>query len=511
MAGPSKQIKYTGILLIAQFLLKSSSLLKQVLLAFFLGISAHVDLFIAAQIVPAIIASVIAGGAGEILVTRFKDKSSVSDDFIAIFVHSIVFLTIILSVIYWFSLPIFGNLFEIKNDQLVIFTEISFYVIISRIPAAYVSCLRHLLYANEKYKSYLYASFFSELLGILAILFFVNELGIKAFAIGFFITPLVNSIFFIRFHRLKFLSFLKINTWRKHFNEWTSIMSQTLNLGAQTFINYLSTFWERTLCMRYLQPGFLSALNYSKSLTELPRMAFLSSVLTTSYIEQIKRKEDSQQEFLRYSNKIETFLSEVSSIMQLALMIFAPFIVVILFKRGAFDDEAVLLTFTIFQILSVGFLPNLMTNFLSRTMYIESQYKTLFKITVLRFFIEMGIMSMVIFYTPYSIPIAIVTSKFTGSILMFFYLKKLRPGIFNVSRFIKIYTIAVLASILILYVNSIISMNVLNMNLAELMLIYIPLGIVFLSITIIWVLKRYKTEFAMISLNPFKRFVKSRS
>ena len=192
-------------------------------------------------------------------------------------------------------------------------------------------------------------------------------------------------------------------------------------------------------------------------------------------------------------------------------MIFAPFIVVILFKRGAFDDEAVLLTFTIFQILSVGFLPNLMTNFLSRTMYIESQYKTLFKITVLRFFIEMGIMSMVIFYSPYSIPIAIVTSKFTGSILMFFYLKKLRPGIFNVSRFIKIYTIAVLASILILYVNSIISMNVLNMNIAELMLIYIPLGIVFLSITIIWVLKRYKTEFAMISLNPFKRFVKSRS
>ena len=142
-------------------------------------------------------------------------------------------------------------------------------------------------------------------------------------------------------------------------------------------------------------------------------MAFLSSVLTTSYIEQIKRKEDSQQEFLRYSNKIETFLSEISSIMQLALMIFAPFIVVILFKRGAFDDEAVLLTFTIFQILSVGFLPNLMTNFLSRTMYIESQYKTLFKITVLRFFIEMGIMSMVIFYSPYSIPIAIVTSKFT--------------------------------------------------------------------------------------------------
>ena len=96
---------------------------------------------------------------------------------------------------------------------------------------------------------------------------------------------------------------------------------------------------ERTLCMRYLQPGFLSALNYSKSLTELPRMAFLSSVLTTSYIEQIKRKEDSQQEFLRYSNKIRNFLSEISSIMQLALMIFAPFIVVILFKRGAFDDK----------------------------------------------------------------------------------------------------------------------------------------------------------------------------
>ena len=112
MGSSSKQIKYTGILLIAQFLLKSSNLLKQVLLAFFLGISAHVDLFIAAQIVPAIIASVIAGGAGEILVTKFKDKSSISQEFIAIFVHSIVLLTIVLSVIYWFSLPIFSNLFE---------------------------------------------------------------------------------------------------------------------------------------------------------------------------------------------------------------------------------------------------------------------------------------------------------------------------------------------------------------------------------------------------------------
>ena len=137
MAGPSKQIKLHRILLIAQFLLKSSSLLKQVLLAFFLGISVHVDLFIAAQIVPAIIASVIAGGAGEILVTRFKDKSSVSDDFIAIFVHSIVFLTIILSVFYWFSLPIFGNLFEIKNDQLVIFTEISFMSLVGYLQRTY--------------------------------------------------------------------------------------------------------------------------------------------------------------------------------------------------------------------------------------------------------------------------------------------------------------------------------------------------------------------------------------
>ena len=511
MGSSSKQIKYTGILLIAQFLLKSSNLLKQVLLAFFLGISAHVDLFIAAQIVPAIIASVIAGGAGEILVTKFKDKSSISQEFIAIFVHSIVLLTIVLSVIYWFSLPIFSNLFEIKNDQLIIFTEISFYVILSRIPAAYVSCLRHLLYANEKYKSYLYASFFSELLGIAAILFFVNELGIKAFAIGFFITPLVNSIFFIRFHRLNFSTFIKKNAWNKHLKEWTSIMSQTLNLGAQTFINYLSTFWERTLCMRYLQPGFLSALNYSKSLTELPRMAFLSSVLTTSYIEQIKRREESQKEFLRYSNKIESFLSDISSIMQIALMVFAPFIVVILFKRGAFDDQAVLLTFTIFQILSVGFLPNLMTNFLSRTMYIESQYKILFKITVLRFFIELGIMTFFIFYTPYSIPIAIVVSKFTGSILMFFYLKKLRPGIFNVNRFITIYAVAILASMVILYVNTMISTNVLNMKLADLMLIYIPLGLAFISITIFWILKRYKAEFAMISFNPFKRFVKSRN
>ena len=510
MAGPSKQIKYTGILLIAQFLLKSSSLLKQVLLAFFLGISAHVDLFIVAQIVPAIIASVIAGGAGEILVTRFKENSSAQNEFITLFVHSIVVLTIIVSIAYWFSLPLFGRLFEFQNENLVLFTEISFFVILSKIPTAYVSCLRHLLYANEKYKSYLFASFISEIIGILSILFFVEEIGIKAFALGFFITPFANAIFFIYFHKLNFSMFIKRDVWKNNLKEWISIMTQTLNLGTQTFINYLSTFWERALCMRFLQPGFLSALNYSKSLTELPKMAFLSSVLTTSYIEQIKRRENSEKEFLRYSNKIESFLSEISSIMQIGIMIFAPFIVVILFKRGAFDDNAVLLTFTIFQILSVGFLPNLMTNFLSRTMYIESQYKILFRITVLRFIVEVAIMTSFIFSTPFSIPIAIVTSKFTGSILMFLFLNRLRPGIFNMNRFIKIYFLAIFGSLIVLYINSLL-IEVLFMSSTQLMIIYIPLGMGFLSLTALWLYYRYKNEISMISINPFKRFVKSRN
>ena len=511
MGTSSKQIKYTGILLIAQFLLKSSNLLKQVLLAFFLGISAHVDLFIVAQIVPAIIASVIAGGAGEILVTRFKEKATDQKEFIAIFVHSIAIITLVISFVYWFSLPLFGSLFDVQSEDLILFTEISFYVILSKIPTAYVSCLRHLLYANEKYKSYLFSSFISEALGIISILVFVNEFGIKAFAIGFLITPLVNAIFFISFHRLKFTSFLQKEVWMEHIQEWLSIMGQTLNLGAQTFVNYLSTFWERTLCMRYLQPGFLSALNYSKSLTELPRMAFLSSVLTTSYIEQIKRKEASEKEFVRYSNKIESFLSEMSSIMQIALMIFAPFIVVILFKRGAFNNDAVDLTFTIFQILSVGFLPNLMSNFLSRTMYIESQYKILFRITVLRFIIEVTIMSSLILYTPYSIPIAIILSKFTGSILMFLFLKKIRPGIFNVNRFMKIYLFALTGSIIILYINSLLSVHILNMSLPQLMLIYLPLGILFLVLSGLYIFKRYKTELSILSFNPLKKFVKSRN
>ena len=64
------QLKNASVLFAGQLLIKGSNFIKQLLLAFFLGISSNIDLFLIAQIVPAIISSMIAGGAGEILVRQ---------------------------------------------------------------------------------------------------------------------------------------------------------------------------------------------------------------------------------------------------------------------------------------------------------------------------------------------------------------------------------------------------------------------------------------------------------
>ena len=84
--GLTKQLKNSGILLFGQLFIKGSSFLKQLILAFYLGISAQVDLLLIAQIIPSILISILSGGAGEILVTTQQKNKTYNERFLALFI-----------------------------------------------------------------------------------------------------------------------------------------------------------------------------------------------------------------------------------------------------------------------------------------------------------------------------------------------------------------------------------------------------------------------------------------
>jgi peptidoglycan biosynthesis protein MviN/MurJ (putative lipid II flippase) len=477
----ASQLKNSGFLFLGQLLIKSSNFIKQLIMAFFLGISANIDILLVAQIVPTIISSMIAGGAGEILVTSQKKDKQFDNTFVALFLALILLLTAAINGIYFLTTPLFANLFEVdpeRPEKWALFYELTILVLISRIPTAIVSTLQHMLFSGGKYKFYVYSSLIAEAGGILTIVATVQSMDVAAFALGLIVSSTLNAVFFLFTLRIPMVHIFSSLHWRNHVAELKGILKRVFNLGGQTFINQLSTFWERTLSSRYLQPGFLGALNYSKSLSELPKMAMLSSILTTTYIEQVNHRKESESAYEAYTLKMEYLLSKISFVFQILAMIFGPALILVFYKRGQFDLEAVDLTFAIYQILTLSFVPNLMLNFLSRTMYIEEEYNKLFRAIVFNFVVESGLMILLIQFTTMAIPIALTVGKFFLSGVLFYHLNKKKPNMLNARAFIRLYITLILSTLFILIVNTYLINYLKFLPTWQVIAWYVPIGII---------------------------------
>lgn len=478
------QAKNAGFLFMGQTVIKFAHLAKQILLAFFLGVSADIDLFLAAQIIPAILSSMVGGGAGEVLITSIRQKDEDNSRLVVLFTFCIALITLIAGAIYLLTVPVWLRVFDISVNTSSLFRTLSLLIIINKLPTALVATFKNLLYYKNLYRYYVFTSLASEIAGIIVIVLMVKNYGIIAFAIGMLFTSSLNAILFFNIHGLsaKYLFYAK--HWQKEWETLRDLLKKVFSLSMQTLVNHLSTFWERTLSLRFLAPGYLSALNYSKSLTEMPRMVMLTSILTTTYVEQVKMKEKGQNHFIAYSKKMEGLLNLLSAAFQIISVILAPLILIVLLRRGKFDNSAVESTLIIYQILILGFVPGLMMNFLSRTMYVVGKFRQLFYFILAKFIVELTLMVFLVKTIPHAIPIALTAGKFFLSIALFSFLELKFPGIFNKKRFWIIYISLFIFSVFILFVNRQLLPIIIDKTTFEIILWYIPvliiLGLLFL-------------------------------
>jgi len=163
----------------------------------------------------------------------------------------------------------------------------------------------------------------------------------------------------------------------------------------------------------------------------------LSSVLTTSYIEQVKLHKESHDAFSAYTARTLNFIIKAGFLFQILMLTFAPVIIILVYRRGKFDNNAVITALTIFNILTISFLPKLIMSYLNRTMYILGEYRRLLRGVIMKFFVQMGIMVSLIGVFKHAIPAAIAISFLFISILFYYYvgrsIKLPHPGkfIFN--------------------------------------------------------------------------------
>jgi hypothetical protein len=128
-------------------------------------------------------------------------------------------------------------------------------------------------------------------------------------------------------------------------------------------------------------------------------------------------------------------------------------------------------------------------------MYIESEYKKLFYVTLAKFLLEIGIMVGFFGISSFAIPAALVIGKFFTSFAIFIVLVRKRKEIFNIPAFIKINILLIILSVSIGIANNYIIDILLPKSIWEIIAIYTPF-VVLSAIGIFYYLNRnYGVEF----------------
>ena len=412
-------IRNSGYLVFTNLVINAAGFLRQVIMAWFLGASSEVDLLLLAMIVPAILQAMIGGGAGEILVIRKQSAGEIKSSFETLFIITCLVPVLVAGVIYYLSLGHLAGYYEIDSTDTILFRNLSVLYILSMIPGTFVSILRPMLLLKGLYRVFNTSTMVWQVAGLALILLLVKSYGIYAFALSFLAMNLINAAWFSLRSDIKLLRVFSFSAWKREALEMGLMMKRVANLGIQTLLNRFATFWERSLSVKYLTPGFLSSMNYARTLSELPNSVLISSVLTTSYIEQANLKKTDPGEFSKFTIKSLDVLVKGGFALQLLMLLLAPFIVILVFRRGQFDNDAAYTTLLIFNVFTLGFLPRLVMNFFSRTMYILEEYRRLLLSIFLKFMVHFLLMISLVRFSGYIIPVAAVTGYIFLSIWLY--------------------------------------------------------------------------------------------
>jgi putative peptidoglycan lipid II flippase len=411
------QAKNSALLIGGNTFIHLANFLKQIILAYFLGVSSEIDLLLLAQIVPTIIQAMIGGGAGEILVIKSAKPDEKKFEIEPFYLTFFFLLILIVGCLYLMILPFWTGILKLDIQREHIFWVLNIIFTINLLPGLFTSVLRPYLYSKGLYKFYTVSTGLSQIFGIIVILVLVGKYEIFSFALGIMAANLLNAFWYLAKVKINFRPIFNFGNWIRVFDNLIVLIKRVFSLSLQTLLNHLTTFWERTLSVKFLTGGYLSSLNYSKTLVEIPNTILLSSVLTTTYIEQANLEKNNQEEFVKYTRRMYQLFLNFGVVLQTLQVIFSPLIIILLFRRGKFDNNAVINTLNIFQILILSFIPKLLSNFLTRTLYILSEYGKLLLAFFLRFLLQVLLMILLINKFSQTIPVVIVIGFWLLSVL----------------------------------------------------------------------------------------------
>ena len=455
------------------------------MLAFFIGISANVDVLLISQMIPMILVGILGGLASEIIVTVSGHSKEINTRFVILYLFVLQLIALIVVLPYFLSVPLFADLLDVEAESIDNFKKLSLVFILNIFPAIFVSVMQPLIFLKEAYKKFIYFTLCSELSGLMVIFFAIPRWGIMAFAFGAVAVSLINAFSFLAIIKVKISDIFDWQAWREESENLKNLLKRQFLLTGNGLLGFVSTFIERSFSVKYLNGGYLSSLNYAKTLFLLPNSILLSSIITTTFMEQVKKFSEGLDVLSAYTKRMFNIILASSIVFQLILLIFAPIILILFFRRGQFKNSDVESTLIIFELLSLGFIPVVINDFFIRTLYIFSNFKILLIVSAINIISQAVLIYFLRDRIHEIVPITIIIAYYTTMFILFSRINKRLSEKISFKKFLQKLLPVLTVCGLIVVLNKFMLQYYLDKTNGELFLISLPLASVLILIVIL--------------------------
>lgn len=434
----SRLAKTTIGLMIVSILTKVVGFFREIILASVYGISIYSDAYITSLNVPNVLFSLVGASIATTLIPIYSDINETEGENKAlIFLNNITniisIICLIISIIgIIFAEPIVkifaigfkGELFEIT----VKFTRIIF---ISILFIAITNILTCFLQLKGKF-------IFCGMIGIPLSMIIITSILISAntnlyvLPVGTLIAYLLQCILVVIYSHKKGYKY-KFNLNIKD-EKIKRIIYMIIPVLIGTGAVQINNIIDRTLAST-LGIGTISAFNYANRLYGFVQALFIGSIITVIYpdMARLAAKNDIKELKLNIERSINVMSIFVFPIIFGTLAI-GDLIVEILFKRGAFDDIAVIMTSNILKIYMIGIIAFALRDLLSKVFYVFKDTKTPMKNGIISIILNVILNIILINYLGYrGLAIATSISACVGCILLLKDLNK-KIGIIKLSN-----------------------------------------------------------------------------
>ena len=369
----------TGVVFFT-FLGKILGFLRELILSYYFGATGISDAYLISQTIPGTIFQFVGTGLTTCFIPIYfkilkKSSKQEVDKFTNKIISLIFLFSTVVIILVWFNTPLIIKLFA-SGFQGEIFEYAIWFTRIGII-GLYFSTLVYVynsyLQSNEVFMPIAFSVIPNSIFIIISI-FLGAKYNIYFLSIGSTLAVMVQLFFLIYpIKKLKFKIKLNFNFNDSYIKEFLYLMVPVI-IGVS--VNEINTLVDRTVASQLIIGG-ISALTYANSLIMFVQGGLVQPIATICYPRITAAISNNDKETAKkFMEKVILLTLTVLIPLSVCFVIFSKPIVKNLFGRGAFDQNAVLITSTAVKCYSIGLCFFGLRELLSRYYYAYSDTKT---------------------------------------------------------------------------------------------------------------------------------------